>query len=99
MKAEQRKELETNTLADRMGQAMQRVKASPRRTFLIYLVILALIVVGLYVGIRWRITSQLQSSQQWIQLYHGSQNNLFSLGNAEKTTPAGKAARLQVAWL
>ena len=38
MKAEQRKELETNTLADRMGHLMQRVKGGERRTFLFYFI-------------------------------------------------------------
>jgi len=34
MKAEQRKELETNALADRMGHLVQRVKTQQRRTTL-----------------------------------------------------------------
>src|SRR2546423_10961629 len=36
MKAEHRKELETNTLADKMGTVMQRVKTGRRGTFFLY---------------------------------------------------------------
>ena len=53
MKAEQRKELETNTLADKMGRAMLRVKSSPRRTFLTYVIVAAAAIFAVWFGLHW----------------------------------------------
>lgn len=99
MKAEQRKELETNTLADKMGLAMKRVKTSPRRSFFIYLFVTVALLIILFVGYRWWITSRLENSERWVQLYDASSSHLLQLSDKESTTQAGKAARFQIAWL
>jgi hypothetical protein len=97
MKAEQRKELETNTLADKVGQAMQRVKGSSRRSLVIYLVVGVVLVVGLWLGYReWTLRKQ-ETSLHWLMLDDGSDTYLKQL--ATLNTPAGRSARLQIAWL
>ena len=100
MKAEQRKELETNTLADKMGRFMQRVKVGQRRTFMMYFLAVAGLFVILFLAYRWWNRDAEARSMQWIMLYDGSQEHLKQLAASDaKDTPAGKAARLQEAWL
>jgi hypothetical protein len=101
MKAEQRKELETNTLADRMGHLVQRVKGGERRTFLIYFIVVAAIFVAGFLGYRWYYRDVQETSMHWVMLYDGSRESIGQLaGNPEiANKPAGKAARLQVAWM
>lgn len=100
MKAEQRKGLETNTLADRMGHMMQRVKTSQRRTVVLYFLAGAVLVLGLWFGYRWWDGLKQDTSLQWLILFDGNVNGLQELATKDsKNTPAGKAARLQIAWL
>jgi hypothetical protein len=99
MKAEQRKELETNTLADKMGQTMQRVKAGTRRTVLLYLLGVLLLAIALFIAYRWYATSTAEASEQWLKLYDGAPGHLRYLSAKEGETNAGKAARLQVLWI
>jgi hypothetical protein len=97
MKAEQRKELETNTLADKMGQVVQRVKTGQRRTFLTYVIVTVALIVAAWLGYRWYNSDRSERSLQWLKLYDGSGNHIDEL-TQEKDSYAGKAARLQVAW-
>lgn len=98
MKAEQRKELETNTLADKMGHVMTRVKGSGRRTFVIYLLTTIALVVALFISYRWWVTEKEANSARWMNLYDASPNKLFELMKTDGTTYPGKAARFQVLW-
>jgi hypothetical protein len=99
MKAEQRKELETNTLADKMGQTMQRVKAGSRRTALLYFVGMLFLAIALFLGYRWYTTANQEASEQWLKLYDAAPGHLRYLSAKEGETAAGKAARLQVLWI
>jgi hypothetical protein len=99
MKAEQRKELETNTLADKMGQTMQRVKAGSRRTALIYFIGMLALALVLFIGYRYYSISKQEASEQWLKLYDASPGYLRYLSAKEGETPAGKAARLQTLWI
>lgn len=98
MKAEQRKELETNTLADKMGHVVQRVKGGERRTILIYVAIAVAIVVGIFLTYRWWVTSKMEDSERWVKLDDGSEYHVKYLAGQDTSTNAGKAALLQVAW-
>ena len=100
MKAEQRKELETNTLADKMGRVVQRVKASPRRTFVTYALVAAAVVVAAYLGYNWWNQDVSLRSLQWLHLYDGGQRQLVVLTKDEtsKDSNAAKAARFQLTW-
>jgi len=97
MKAEQRKEMETNTLADRMGRVMQRVKTSPRRTFLTYFIVTVALLIALWVGYRWYYKDVAERSLQWLKLYDGSANFIQDLAK-DSDTYSGKAALFQIAW-
>src|SRR6516162_10527182 len=97
MKAEQRKELETNTLADRMGRVMQRVKSSTRRTFLTYFFVTVAVLIAAWFGYRWYYGDVEGKSLQWLKLYDGSRNLIQDLAK-DPDTNAGKAALFQFAW-
>jgi hypothetical protein len=99
MKAEQRKELETNILADKMGRAVQRVKTSPRRTVTIYIVIAVAVVIGLAVAYRSYRQSVETTSELWVKLDDGAAPYITNLAGTQGDTPVGKAARFQIAWL
>ena len=98
MKAEQRKELETNTLADKMGQVMQRVKTGQRRTFLVYVVIAAVVIIVLGVGYRMWTMSKQDTASDWVSLDDATGGDLRRLAENKTDTEAGKAASLQIAW-
>jgi hypothetical protein len=99
MKAEHRKELETNTLADRMGHVMQRVKTGRRSTFFIYVIVGAVLVVGLYFAYFTYISGKQETSERWIFLDDGGMKNLGDLATKEPESMPGKAARFQMAWI
>ena len=99
MKAEQRKELETNTLADKMGRVMTRVKTGQRRTYLIYLLIFVAVAIGLYFTYRYMVISRQETSMQWLEFDDGSAGHLNKLVNVEPPTAPAKAAMFQVAWM
>jgi hypothetical protein len=96
MKAEHRKELETNTLADKVGEAMQRVKGGSRRRILLYVVAAAVLIVGGIIGFRWYALSKQETSLQWVYLDDGAGGHLVALSKTKGY--AGKAARFQIAW-
>jgi hypothetical protein len=99
MKAEQRKELETNALADRMGHLVQRMKTQPRRATLYYVVGAVAIVIVLIVLIRWYQVDRLERAQQWILFGSSVDQNLIHLAQKFPETNPGKAARFQIAWM
>lgn len=99
MKAEQRKELETNTLADKMGQMMQRVQTSPRRTYMTYGLIALAIAVAAFLGWRWWQQDVVERSAQWVIFYDGAGMQMEGLGQLKEANPnVSKAARFQLAW-
>jgi len=100
MKAEQRKELETNVLADKMGRVVQRVKTSPRRTVTFYIVIGVAVVLAIGFSYRWYRQSAESAAEQWVRFDDGAGPYISSLASKELAdTPAGKAARFQLAWI
>jgi hypothetical protein len=98
MKAEQRKELETNALADRMGHLVQRVKTQPRRSAFYWVLGAVTLTVVLFVGFRWWQMSKEEHSRRWMEIESGSGPALSDLLREPETTQ-GKAARFQQAWL
>jgi len=99
MKAEHRKELETNTLANKMGSVMQRVKTGRRSTFFLYVVAGAILVGGLWFWYVSVAASRQEASERWLRLNDGTLKSLSELAEKNPDKPAGKAARLQLAWL
>jgi hypothetical protein len=98
MKAEQRKELETNALADRMGHLMQRMKTQPRRATLYYVVGAIAILVVTVVVWRWFQVNRAENSANWFAFYNGTQPLLIDLARQTEGGNPSKAARFQFAW-
>jgi hypothetical protein len=99
MKAEHRKELQTNILADRMGRMVQGLKERPKKRIFLYVVLGIVVVVGLLIFSRIRATSALDESDRWSWLEDSFQPEMDKLRKDYPETNAGKAARFQYAWL
>ena len=99
MKAEHRKELETNILADRMGRMVQRIKDRPRRRTMLYVVLGLIVLVGLFIAYRMRQGAIRERSERWVMLEDGFKPYIDLLKKDEPETNPGKAARFQYAWL
>lgn len=98
MKAERRKELQTNVLADRMGRLAQQVKSRPRRSLVVILLVL-LVAGGGWVFNQWRKGSASENSELWVKLDDGQKKYIDELKGVYPTQNVGKAARFQFAWL
>ncbi|MCI0465186.1 MAG: hypothetical protein L0Z62_50330 [Gemmataceae bacterium] len=100
MKAEHRKELQTNALADRMGRFIQRMKTRPSRgsvltVFLILLVVAAII---FFFWVRGR--SGTRDAKRWVEFdrLRDSEEKWRELGSDYSQLPVGRASRFQLAW-
>jgi hypothetical protein len=98
MKAEQRKELETNALADRMGHLVKRMKTQPRRATMYYVLgAIAIVLIG-FAAVRWFQYSRDEASKRWMFFNIGTQDHLAELAQKDAETDPGKAARFEFAW-
>ena len=68
MKAEHRKELETNVLAQKLGEVYEGLRQGPSRSTVIWLIVLGAVVLG--VGLFWYFlsSSRAADSQSWLKL-------------------------------
>ena len=100
MKAEHRKELETNVLADRVGRLVQTVKAGPDRRFILYTLLVVLAVVVLFIWLRARSLSRTENADRWYFFEDGSPSALRELSQLPETanTNPGRASRFQEAY-
>src|SRR5579871_2657649 len=100
MKAEHRKELETNTLADKIGTFVQGFKEGPSRNAIIYgsLIGVALVLFLIY---SWVASNAKSSSSnrwlEWDQIDDRAQADTFSKEHAD--TEQGRLARFELARL
>jgi hypothetical protein len=69
MKAEERKKLETNLLADRMGRTIQSIKKPPKRKTILIILGVLLLLVGVTVGYVWYMNSLNTDSAKWMYMY------------------------------
>jgi tetratricopeptide (TPR) repeat protein len=102
MKAEHRKELQTNVLADRLGKAIQGIKEGPSRGTM--LLVGAAALVGLLAFVWWYFwsTSQAADSARWAQwdgLTTPAALESFAQNKENQGTPQGRVARFQLARL
>jgi hypothetical protein len=107
MKAEHRKELQTNLLADRMGRMVQRVRNRPSRRTVLW-ILLAVVVVVIYLGFSiYRSNQRAIVSTNWMMLGEEYITTATPKGGVTQNpwvveyrdTNAGLAARYQFAWL
>lgn len=98
MKAEHRKELQTNVLADRVGKMVETMKHRPKGRGALYVVLAIVAVVGLLFVSQWRKASARANSERWFQLEDGARNYINTLIKDYPGTNPGRAARFQFAW-
>src|SRR5687768_6062101 len=98
MKADDRKELKSNTLVTTLEKVGHGLKEGPSRRTVIVVGIIGLLVV-LYVV--WKVATNMslsRNSERWKELYTAdSAEDLSGLAEKNKTTPQGRGARLQIA--
>lgn len=105
MKAEERKELETNTLADKMGKVVQTVKAGPNKSAIFWVILVAIAALGVFLYMRNRDRQRNEQAKGWF--YLGLARNTSSGGRAQllgetqrvAKGPAKDAAAISAAWL
>ena len=99
MKAEHRKELQTNALADRLGKMVESVKSGPKISLWIWVVLV--LAVGLYLF--WSFTSKSSANQRsllWLRLDGiADEKSLQEFADANTGTPPARTARYELARL
>lgn len=98
MKAEHRKELQTNVLADKVGHMIQGAKQGPSRLAVWALVGGLALLIGGWLWHRYRISSETTQSQTWTYFEDGSKEALKVVRQLDPNSNAGKAARYQMAF-
>ncbi len=95
MKAEHRKELETNALADRMGRLLENVRQKPERGTVFYIIIGIAAFVAVFLVVRGYQYRSNENALAWFDYYRGDVKAVLDAGYAEK--PQGQALRLEFA--
>jgi len=97
MKAEHRKELETNVLADWLGRRLETLKQGSKNSYLVtgVVVLIAALVFG---GIYWLRTTRASASALWYKYdTAGTLSDLDKLAADNRGTMAARASRFEVA--
>lgn len=79
MKAEHRKELETNALADRMGRLIGNLKEKPQRKTVTWVFFVAFAVVVVFLAMRWYRVGKDENSDAWYSYYIGDSKTVAEL--------------------
>ena len=98
MKAEHRKELETNILADRMGRVLRSSKETSTTAMWYWVAAVCVVLLGAFLLNRWFIFSAEGSATAWGFLESGDPQALKQLVQQYPTQNVGKAARFQIAF-
>ena len=112
MKAEHRKQLHTNALADRMGRLVNTLKQKPQKRTVLYVILGLAAVLAVFIAYRYYTNRKLERSQLWAWLDNGHAmlvNELAGVTRDERLlsvapdwkyrkVPVGKAARLEFCW-
>jgi tetratricopeptide (TPR) repeat protein len=93
MKAEHRKELETNALANYMGTMLQKAKEGPSQKVLITggLIVLVVVLVGVFLW--YAFGSKDKDAERWVQW-----NTITQAPNADPAPPKEEIAKLRAAY-
>src|SRR5437762_11293650 len=71
MKAEHRKQLHTNALADRMGKLVNTLKQKPQKRTVLYVILGLAAVLAVFIWYRYNTNKKLERSQLWVWLDNG----------------------------
>ncbi|MFO0964541.1 MAG: hypothetical protein U0793_02995 [Gemmataceae bacterium] len=108
MKAEERKELETNVLADRVGKIVQTVKSGPSRRFVLLLVLAVVVIAGVLFYMRSKRLQREEKAEGWsllaltrgISPFDDSHVRYFqTVLQKYKEEKSGLAAHVEIAWM
>ncbi len=95
MKAEHRKELQTNVLADRMGRLLETAKQKPQGGTVLWILFGVLVLVVVFVGVRWYSTGKSENSEAWYALYV---NDYKGVLETHPDKIQGQTVRFDFAW-
>jgi hypothetical protein len=98
MKAEHRKELETNILADRMGRVLRGSHETQMQTVWYWVIGIVVVFIVFFLGYRWYVTRQESAAEAWVALESGDEQGLDVLARKYASQNVGKAARMQLAF-
>jgi hypothetical protein len=98
MKAEHRKELETNILADRMGRVLRTSKETSSTAIWYWVVGVGLVLLAAFLLNRYFIWSADRAATAWGYLESGDEQALLQVAQQFPTQNVGKAARFQLAF-
>jgi len=96
MKAEHRKELQTNALADRLGRVVTNLKQGPQRGTGLYVVLGILVAALVFFSVRWYRVTKDENAQAWTFLTMYETQRVFEEYPASK--PA-QVAKMKQAWI
>jgi hypothetical protein len=96
MKAEHRKELETNALADRVGRVMQGMKQKPQKRTMLWLVLAGVVIIVVWLFYRKSDVQRMENANSWAVFEDGRQKGLASLVARDPTSNAAKAAEFEI---
>src|SRR5262249_45711460 len=82
-----------------MGNLVRRVKERPKRGTLIYFVVGILVVIALFLVVRYYQMRREDDAKQWLLMQDSSQPSVLELIKETPDSPAGKAALLEHSWL
>jgi hypothetical protein len=95
MKAEHRKELQTNTLADVLGRTVRNVRSGGTGLSWTKIIIIAVLVLGVLLFVWWKRNQANRNAEMWVLLDDNTPKKLEMLGSVDsKDTTQGKAAIL-----
>src|SRR5437870_2747860 len=95
MKAEHRKELETNVLADRMGRLLENFKQKPERGTMFWVVAGIVVVALTFLGVRYYQLGKDDNSDAWFSYYVGDYKTVREVYGDKMP---GKAVAFEQAW-
>ena len=96
MKAEHRKELETNALADRVGRVVQGMKQKPQKRTMLWVVLALAIVVVVWLFVRRGEVQRVDNADQWALFEDGHRKLLESLITRDPMSNQAKSAQFEI---
>jgi len=98
MKAEHRKELETNALADRVGRVVQGMKQAPKKRTYLWILLVGAVLLGIFLFNRRSQMLEMDNSLQWMQFADGARPYLQQIVKDNPSSNQAKASEYELAY-